>query len=94
MTDEHDDTTEETEGLENVFHLGEPAPIQGIPGVIAFPEPEGDLNREQQARVTALYHARQVLESKKTERPLQGPSTVAPPPAALIQVAQWIVEGR
>lgn len=92
MTDEHDDTTEETEGLENVFHLGEPAPIQWASA--PFSEPEGDLNREQQARVTALYHARQVLESKKTERPLQGPSTVAPPPAALIQVAQWIVEGR
>ena len=93
MTDEHEDTTEETEGLENVFHLGGSVPVPGIPGVLMLPEPERGLTREQDQRATALYHARQVLESKQAKGPLTAASTIAPTPAALIQVARYIMEG-
>ena len=60
-----------------------------MPGMPAPVTDERDLTHEQDARVSALYHARNVLEKRGT-----GGTTMSPSPTDLLLVAEWIIRGE
>lgn len=84
MSDDDNECIEEGALLPGVW----PAPVN-LDGVL-----EGTvLTDEQEARVSALYHARSTLERRGV--PLAGKDSSVPPPVnELIKVARYILEGE